>query len=44
MHCSGRQIIEMLKKDDSDLTEDDVAHAHKVVGAWELASTKQTAG
>lgn len=31
-HKSGRYIVELLQKDDHELTEEDVAHMRKVVG------------
>lgn len=31
-HKSGKQIIKILDKKKADLTEDDIAHMHKVVG------------
>ena len=31
-HASGRRIVEILRTNKADLTEDDVAHMRKVVG------------
>ncbi|GAA4751870.1 DUF3140 domain-containing protein [Amnibacterium soli] len=31
-HASGRRIVEILRTKKADLTDDDVAHMHKVVG------------
>ena len=31
-HPSGRRIVELLRKDDADLSDSDVAHMRKVVG------------
>jgi hypothetical protein len=31
-HASGRRIVEILRTKRTDLTDDDVAHMHKVVG------------
>ena len=31
-HKSGRRIVDILRKDKSDLTDDDAAHMRKVVG------------
>ncbi|MCK9686896.1 DUF3140 domain-containing protein [Scleromatobacter humisilvae] len=31
-HHSGRRIVELLRKDDADLSDSDVAHMRKVVG------------
>ena len=31
-HPSGRRIVELLRKDDSDLSDADVAHMRKVLG------------
>ncbi len=31
-HPSGRRIVELLRKDDADLSDADVAHMRKVIG------------
>ena len=32
-HASGRRIVEILRTKKADLTDDDVAHMHEVVGS-----------
>ena len=43
-HKSGKRIVQLLKKNKSDYTEDDLAHMKKVVGYVHRHSAQQPSG
>jgi hypothetical protein len=43
-HQSGRRIVELLERDQSDYTEDEIAHMHKVVSYVRRHSAQRPQG